>query len=88
MGENGAGKSTMIKALTGVYKINAGSIEVDGKPQTFTGTGDAQNAGVTDLSRHFGHQASENARLPAQKAGCGCPATPRHVPRHSAAPSG
>lgn len=37
MGENGAGKSTMIKALTGVYKINAGSIEVDGKPQTFTG---------------------------------------------------
>ena len=26
MGENGAGKSTMIKALTGVYKINAGSI--------------------------------------------------------------
>lgn len=37
MGENGAGKSTMIKALTGVNKINAGSIEVDGKPQTFTG---------------------------------------------------
>ena len=46
MGENGAGKSTMIKALTGVYKIDAGSIEVDGKPQTFTGTGDAQNAGI------------------------------------------
>ena len=36
MGENGAGKSTMIKALTGVYKINAGSIMVDGKPQQFT----------------------------------------------------
>lgn len=35
MGENGAGKSTMIKALTGVYKINAGSIMVDGKPQQF-----------------------------------------------------
>ncbi|WP_291533758.1 sugar ABC transporter ATP-binding protein [Bifidobacterium sp. UBA6881] len=49
MGENGAGKSTMIKALTGVYKINAGSIEVDGKPQTFTGTGDAQNAGVATV---------------------------------------
>lgn len=29
MGENGAGKSTMIKALTGVYRINAGSIEVE-----------------------------------------------------------
>ena len=49
LGENGAGKSTMIKALTGVYKINAGSIEVDGKPQTFTGTGDAQNAGIATV---------------------------------------
>ena len=49
MGENGAGKSTMIKALTGVYKINAGFIEVDGKPQTFTGTGDAQNAGIATV---------------------------------------
>ena len=49
MGENGAGKSTMIKALTGVYKINAGSIEVDGKPHTFTGTGDAQNAGIATV---------------------------------------
>lgn len=49
MGENGAGKSTMIKALTGVYKINAGSIEVDSKPQTFTGTGDAQNAGIATV---------------------------------------
>ena len=49
MGENGAVKSTRIKALTGVYKINAGSIEVDGKPQTFTGTGDAQNAGIATV---------------------------------------
>ena len=47
MGENGAGKSTMIKALTGVYRINAGSIEVEGKPQTFTG--DAQNAGIATV---------------------------------------
>lgn len=49
MGENGAGKSTMIKALTGVYRINAGSIEVEGKPQTFTGTGDAQHAGIATV---------------------------------------
>lgn len=49
MGENGAGKSTMIKALTGVYKIDAGSIVVDGKPQTFTGTADAQNAGIATV---------------------------------------
>ncbi|KAB5956293.1 ATP-binding cassette domain-containing protein, partial [Bifidobacterium adolescentis] len=49
MGENGAGKSTMIKALTGVYKINAGSIEVDGKPQTFTGTGATGNASIATV---------------------------------------
>lgn len=49
MGENGAGKSTMIKALTGVYKINSGSIMIAGKPQSFNGTLDAQNAGVATV---------------------------------------
>jgi simple sugar transport system ATP-binding protein len=49
MGENGAGKSTMIKALTGVYKINGGSISVDGQQQSFTGTEDAQNAGIATV---------------------------------------
>ena len=46
LGENGAGKSTLIKALTGVYSIDAGSIRVSGAPRTFTGTADAQSAGV------------------------------------------
>lgn len=36
MGENGAGKSTMIKALTGVYKINAGTITVNGQNRIST----------------------------------------------------
>lgn len=49
MGENGAGKSTMIKALTGVYKISSGSIVVDGKPQLFKNTLDAQNAGIATV---------------------------------------
>ncbi|PJM72546.1 sugar ABC transporter ATP-binding protein [Bifidobacterium primatium] len=49
MGENGAGKSTMIKALTGVYKIDAGSITVDGKPTQLNGTLDAQNAGIATV---------------------------------------
>ncbi|MBU4465338.1 MAG: sugar ABC transporter ATP-binding protein [Actinobacteria bacterium] len=46
MGENGAGKSTLIKALTGVYPIDSGSIMVHGENRTFTGTGDAQHAGI------------------------------------------
>lgn len=49
MGENGAGKSTMIKALTGVYKINAGTITVNGQNRIFNGTADAQNAGIATV---------------------------------------
>ncbi|MGA1836642.1 sugar ABC transporter ATP-binding protein [Herbiconiux sp. 11R-BC] len=49
MGENGAGKSTLIKALTGVYKIDSGSITVAGGPRTFTGTADAQSAGISTV---------------------------------------
>ena len=30
MGENGAGKSTMMKILTGIYKRDEGVIKVDG----------------------------------------------------------
>ncbi|TAJ48561.1 MAG: sugar ABC transporter ATP-binding protein [Herbiconiux sp.] len=49
MGENGAGKSTLIKALTGVYKIDSGSITVAGGPRMFSGTADAQSAGISTV---------------------------------------
>ncbi|KQQ92780.1 sugar ABC transporter ATP-binding protein [Leifsonia sp. Leaf325] len=49
MGENGAGKSTLIKALTGVYRIDGGSIVVAGQERQFTGTRDAQSAGVSTV---------------------------------------
>lgn len=49
MGENGAGKSTLIKALTGVYSIDGGSITVGGEPRIFTGTADAQRAGISTV---------------------------------------
>lgn len=49
MGENGAGKSTLIKALTGVYKFDAGRIVVGGKPTVFSGTADAQAAGIATV---------------------------------------
>jgi len=49
MGENGAGKSTLIKALTGVYKIDSGSILVSGGPRQFSGTADAQSAGISTV---------------------------------------
>jgi simple sugar transport system ATP-binding protein len=49
MGENGAGKSTLIKALTGVYPIDSGSIVVAGEPRVFSGTADAQAAGISTV---------------------------------------
>jgi len=49
MGENGAGKSTLIKALTGVYGIDSGSIVVAGQQRSFSGTGDAQDAGISTV---------------------------------------
>ena len=49
MGENGAGKSTLIKALTGVYATNSGRIKVDGVEQSFSGTDEAQEAGISTV---------------------------------------
>lgn len=49
MGENGAGKSTMIKALTGVYGIDAGTITVAGTSVSFAGPGEAQAAGIATV---------------------------------------
>ena len=49
MGENGAGKSTLIKALTGVYATSAGRIKVDGVERRFSGTDEAQEAGISTV---------------------------------------
>ena len=49
LGENGAGKSTLIKALTGVYPVDAGTISVAGQRRSFSGTADAQDAGIATV---------------------------------------
>ncbi|MEE3487279.1 MAG: sugar ABC transporter ATP-binding protein [Bulleidia sp.] len=46
MGENGAGKSTMMKCLFGIYHKDEGEIILDGHPVTFTGPKDALENGV------------------------------------------
>ncbi|TDE35780.1 sugar ABC transporter ATP-binding protein [Actinomadura sp. 6K520] len=45
-GENGAGKSTVVKTFAGVHRPDAGEVRVDGEPVTFHGPADAQAAGV------------------------------------------
>lgn len=49
MGENGAGKSTVIKAITGVYQLDAGRLELDGAPVKFGSPHDAQRAGISTV---------------------------------------
>lgn len=49
IGENGAGKSTIVKVLTGIYQPDAGQITLDGKPVTFATAGDATDAGITAI---------------------------------------
>jgi len=49
IGENGAGKSTIVKVLTGIYQPDAGTIEIDGTPVTFATAQDASAAGVTAI---------------------------------------
>ena len=38
LGENGAGKSTMVKVITGFHQPNSGEIILDGEVVTFTDT--------------------------------------------------
>ena len=49
VGENGAGKSTMIKIMTGVHQPTAGRIEIDGVAVTLPGTKAARLRGVTAI---------------------------------------
>ena len=46
MGENGAGKSTMMKCLFGTYQKDEGTIILDGKEINFAGPKDALENGV------------------------------------------
>ncbi|GAA3908979.1 MULTISPECIES: ribose ABC transporter ATP-binding protein RbsA [Gibbsiella] len=46
VGENGAGKSTMMKVLTGIYSKDAGSLQFLGKEVAFSGPKDSQAAGI------------------------------------------
>ena len=49
LGENGAGKSTMVKVLCGVHPPDAGTITYDGETVTFRGPSDAVAVGIVPV---------------------------------------
>ncbi|MDR1642272.1 MAG: sugar ABC transporter ATP-binding protein [Clostridiales bacterium] len=52
MGENGAGKSTFIKIITGVHEPDAGEIILDGSPVRFRTPKDAQKQAIAAIYQH------------------------------------
>lgn len=52
MGENGAGKSTFIKVITGVHKAEEGEMFLEGQKVDFKGPKDAQAAGIAAVYQH------------------------------------
>ena len=53
VGENGAGKSTLMKVLSGVHAADEGEVIVDGQPQSFVGTRDAEAAGIAIIHQEL-----------------------------------
>lgn len=49
LGENGSGKSTVVKILSGVIASNAGAAELDGRPLRFRSPKEAQDHGVATV---------------------------------------
>ena len=53
VGENGAGKSTVIKMISGQYAPDAGELRFLGKPVSFRAPVDARNAGIAVIHQEL-----------------------------------
>src|SRR5690606_27115685 len=49
LGDNGAGKSTFIKILSGAHEHTSGELLVDGKPRRFASPREALDAGIATV---------------------------------------
>ena len=67
LGENGAGKSTIMKVLYGLYRADAGQILVDGEDKVIHSPKDAMQLGIAMIQQHFAlverHTVTENIIL-------------------------
>ncbi len=53
LGENGAGKSTMMKVMTGIYQKDSGTIKYNGKEVEFKGPKESQEAGISIIHQEL-----------------------------------
>ena len=67
LGENGAGKSTIMKILYGLYGKDSGTILINGEEATIKSPADAVEKGIAMIQQHFSlvptHTATENIIL-------------------------
>jgi ABC-type sugar transport system ATPase subunit len=61
LGDNGAGKSTFIKILSGAYEPSAGTLLLDGVPVSFASPQDAADAGIATIFQELA--LSENLSI-------------------------
>jgi ABC-type sugar transport system ATPase subunit len=61
LGDNGAGKSTFIKILSGAYEPSAGTLLIDGAPVRFASPQDAADVGVATIFQELA--LSENLSI-------------------------
>lgn len=53
VGDNGAGKTTMIKILAGVHPVDSGEVLLDGQPVTVTSPAKAQELGIATVFQNL-----------------------------------
>ena len=61
LGENGAGKSSLMNVLSGIYAPDNGEIIIDGKTVNINGPSDARRLGIGMVHQHFRLVKSFNA---------------------------
>jgi rhamnose transport system ATP-binding protein len=73
VGENGAGKSTFVRVVTGAEAADGGSLEIDGIPAAFRAPADARARGIAAIYQHPALfpdlTVSENIALPVERGG-------------------
>ena len=53
LGENGAGKSTLMKILSGYESLTGGELRINGQPQQFRSSRDAEALGIVLIHQEF-----------------------------------